>query len=347
MMDRPVRIGMIGCGVQANVHFGCIKKLGAEKATVGALCDLDEERLEKAQQMWPDARCARDFRAMLEPGDLDLVIIATMPNTHEVMALAALDAGAHILCEKPFMMNAEQAERVLTKAEEVGRQVQLGTNMRYMASSRYARDLVAAGSIGAPVFVKAWGCHKNPPVWGPHYHLATSGGGVLASTLVHTLDLAIWVSGAPNPISVSAATSRLFPTKRGPKVNEQVRARYDAEDLLSGFVRFDNGTYCSLEGNWCSEVTDFHSFQLVAEKGTITGAPFSVLVDEEGEIVDRTPELDGDGWGGSVERQDADIIEKLWRGLAWDMQDARQLLNLQKVVDGCYESARTGREVVL
>lgn len=347
MMNRPVRIGIIGCGVQANVHFGCIEALGPEKATVGALCDLDEERLHKAQQMWPDARCERDFRAMLDQGDLDLVIIATMPNTHAEMALAALDAGAHILCEKPFMMNAEQAASVLAKADVVGRQVQLGTNMRYMASSRYARDLVSAGSIGAPVFFKAWGCHKNPPVWGPHYHLATSGGGVLASTLVHTLDLAIWVSGAPNPVSVSAATSRLFPGKRGPKVNEQVRARYDAEDLLSAFVRFDNGTYCSLEGNWCSEVTDFHSFQLVAEKGTITGAPFSVLVDEEGEIVDRTPALEGDGWGESVERQDADIIEKLWQGTPWDLQDHRQLLNLQKVVDGCYESARTGREVLL
>jgi predicted dehydrogenase len=347
MMDRPVRIGIIGCGTQANVHFGCIKALGPEKATISGLCDLDDERLEAAQQMWPAARCERDFRTLLEKGDLDLVIIATMPNTHEVMALAALEAGAHILCEKPFMMNVEQAEKVLAKADEVGRQVQLGTNMRYMASSLYLRDLIAGGSIGTPVFAKAWGCHKNPPVWGPHYNLATSGGGVLASTLVHTLDLAIWISGAPNPISVSAATSRLFPTKRGPNVDEKVRARYDAEDLLSAFVRFDNGTYCSLEGNWCSELTDFHGFQLVTTQGTITGAPFSVLVDEEGEIVDKTPLLDGDGWGESVERQDADIIEKLLQGIPWDMQDARQLLNVQKIVDGCYESARTGREVLL
>jgi len=347
MMDRPVRIGIIGCGAQANVHFRCIKALGPEKATISGLCDLDDERLKAAHNMWPAARCERDFRVLFEPGDLDLVIIATMPNTHEVMALAALEAGAHILCEKPFMMNVEQAEKVLAKASEVERQVQLGTNMRYMASSLYLRDLVAGGSIGAPVFAKAWGCHKNPPVWGPHYNLATSGGGVLASTLVHTLDLAMWVSGAPNPISVSAATSRLFPGKRGPTVDDTVRAHYDAEDLLSAFVRFDNGTYCSLEGNWCSELTDFHSFQIVTEKGTVTGAPFSVHVDEEGEIVDRTPELDGDDWGGSVERQDADIIEKLLQGVAWDMQDQRQLLNLQKVVDGCYESARTGREVLL
>ena len=185
---------------------------------------------------------------MLAPGNLDLVIVATMPNTHEAISLASLDAGACVLCEKPFMMNAAQAEAVLAKAAETGLQVQLGTNMRYMPSSRYLHDLVQGGTIGAPVFAKAWGCHDDPPVWGPHYHLATSGGGVLASTLVHTLDLSMWVGGSPNPLTVSAATRRLFPGKRGPKVDAAIRTRYDAEDLISGLVRFDNGVILLLGG---------------------------------------------------------------------------------------------------
>jgi predicted dehydrogenase len=347
MIDRPVRVGLIGCGAQARVHAGAVEGLGPEKAVVAALCDLDPKRLDALGQRWPQARRTRDFRQMLEPGDLDLVVVVTMPNTHAEMALAALDAGAHVLCEKPFMMNMEQAEQVLAKAAEVERQVQLATNMRYMPGSRYLHQLVQSGDIGQPVFAKAWGTHHSPPVWGPHYHLATSGGGVLASTLVHTLDLAMWVSGWPNPVSVSAATSRLFPLKRGPKVDERVRQRYDAEDLVSGFVRFDNGMYCSLEGNWCSEVQDFHSFQVTTTRGTVTGSPFSVLVDEGGEIVDRTPEVEGHpGWNESVHRQDEELIERLRQGLPWDAQDSRQLLNLQKVVDGCYTSAQTGREVV-
>ena len=268
MLDRAVRIGMIGCGTQANVHFAGIKALGADQATVAAVCDLDDERLATACQLWPAARAAKDYRDMLAPGDLDLVIVATMPNTHEAMSLASLDAGACVLCEKPFMMNAAQSEAVLTKAAETRLQVQLGTNMRYMPSSRYLHHLVQGGTIGEPVFAKAWGCHDDPPVWGPHYHLATSGGGVLASTLVHTLDLAMWVGGSPNPLTVSAATRRLFPGKRGPKVDAAIHARYDAEDLISAFVRFDNGTFYSLEGNWCSEVTNFHSFELTTTRAT-------------------------------------------------------------------------------
>ena len=120
MLDRAVRIGMIGCGTQANVHFTCLKSLGADQATVAAVCDLDDERLAAACQLWPEARAAKDYRDMLAPGDLDLVIVATMPNTHEAMSLASLDAGACVLCEKPFMMNAAQAEAVLAKAERPG-----------------------------------------------------------------------------------------------------------------------------------------------------------------------------------------------------------------------------------
>ena len=106
MLDRAVRIGMLGCGTQAHVHFGALQALGAEIAIVTAICDLDDERLAKAGEVWPEARRATDYRAMLEPADLDLGIGATMPNTHEAMSLASLDAGAHVLCEKPFMMNA-------------------------------------------------------------------------------------------------------------------------------------------------------------------------------------------------------------------------------------------------
>ena len=347
MASNPVRIGLIGCGTQAHVHFRGLQALGRDKTIVTAICDLDPKRLTEAADLLPEARTSTDYRDMLEGDILDLVIIATMPNTHHQMALASLEAGAHILCEKPFMMNAGEAEEVLAKAAQSKRQVQLGTNMRYLPSSQHARQLMASQEIGKPVYIKAWGCHKVPPAWAPHYHLATSGGGVLASTLVHTLDLAMWVALSPNPLSVSASTSRLFPTKRGPKLGPHVHQRYDAEDLIGGFIRFDDGSYCALEGNWCSEVTDFHSFQITAERGTITGSPYSVRIDREGEVEDLTPSLEEDNWSESIWSQDAEIVDKLQRGEPWSLQDARQLLNLQKVIDACYESARRGREVLI
>ena len=347
MASQPVRVGVIGCGAQGKNHLRVIKELGTEIAVVSAFCDLSPERLESAKEMWPQARVTNDFKEMLAPGELDLVIVATMPNTHMQMALAALEAGADVLCEKPFMRNLEEAVAVLDTAEQLGRQVQLGTNMRYMAISRYLHDLVASGEVGTPVFSKVWGCHVNPPWWGPHYYLSSSAGGVLASTLIHALDLAIWVAGSPNPVSVTASMRRLFPSKRGPRASPEIRKRFNVEDLLTAMVRFDDGSTCLLEGNWCDDRPPPHSFEMVTTRGKLNSEPFIVTVDENGEVVDKTPELQGSsGWGESIRNQDADVIQCLRDGSPWSMQDRRQLLNLQRLIDGCYESAKTEGEVL-
>ena len=347
MIDPPVKVGVIGCGAQGKNHLNVIKELGTETAVVSAFCDLSPERLQNAKEVWPQAQATNDFEEMLAPGELDLVIVATMPNTHMQMALAALEAGADVLCEKPFMRSVEEAEAVLDTAERLGRQVQLGTNMRYMATSRYLQNLVASGEVGAPVFSKVWGCHVNPPWWGPHYYLSSSAGGVLASTLIHALDLAIWVGGSPNPVSVSASMRRLFPGKRGPLASPEIREHFNVEDLFTALVRFDDESTCFLEGNWCDDRPPPHSFEMVTTKGKLNSEPFIITVDEKGEVIDKTPQLqESSGWGESVRNQDADVIHRLKKGASWTMQDRRQLLNLQRLIDGCYESAKNGREVV-
>ena len=347
MIDPPVKVGVIGCGAQGKNHLRVIKELGTEAAVVSALCDLSSERLQDAKEMWPQARADDNFKETLAHGELDLVIVATMPNTHMQMVLAALEAGADVLCEKPFMRNLEEATAVLDAAERLGRQVQLGTNMRYMATSRYLHDLVASGEVGEPVLSKVWGCHVNPPWWGPHYYLSSSAGGVLASTLIHALDLAMWVAGSPNPVSVSASMRRLFPGKRGPIASPEIRERFNVEDLLTAFVRFDDGSTFMLEGNWCDDSPPPHHFEMVTTKGRLDSDPFTVTVDEDGAVVDKTPELrENSGWGESIRNQDADVIQHLRDGTPWAMQDRRQLLNLQRLIDGCYESARSEREIV-
>ena len=195
------------------------------------------------------------------------------------------------------------------------------------------------------MFSKVWGCHVNPPWWGPHYYLSSSAGGVLASTLIHALDLAIWVAGSPNPVSVSASMRCLFPGKRGPSLRREVRERFNVEDLLTGFVRFDDGSTCALEGNWCDDSPPTTSLRDDYDQRQAQERAIIVTVDEDGEVVDKTPELqESSGWGESIRNQDADVIQHLRHGTPWAMQDRRQLLNLQRLIDGCYESARTERK---
>ena len=82
-------------------------------------------------------------------------------------------------------------------------------------------------------------------------------------------------------------------------------------------------------------------------KGKLNSEPFTVTVDENGEVADETPELqENSDWDETIRNQAADVIQRLREGRSWSMQVRRQLLNLQKLVDGCYESARTEREIV-
>ena len=137
MKDQPIRVGVIGCGAQGQNHLRIIMELGAEVGVVRAFCDLSPDRLRNAKRLGPRARAMDDFEKMLASDSFDLVIVTTIPDTHARITLAALESGADVLCEKPFMRNIEEARVVLNAAEQLGCQVQLGTNMRYMPTSRY------------------------------------------------------------------------------------------------------------------------------------------------------------------------------------------------------------------
>ena len=92
MANRPLHIGVIGCGAQAQNHLSVVRELGDEIARVQVICDLREERLEEGRALWPEARLCRDYREALKDGDLDLVIVVTMPATHAEICLAAFAA---------------------------------------------------------------------------------------------------------------------------------------------------------------------------------------------------------------------------------------------------------------
>ena len=348
MKDQPIRVGVIGCGAQGQNHLRIIMELGAEVGVVRAFCDLSPDRLRNAKRLGPRARAMDDFEKMLASDSFDLVIVTTMPDTHARITLAALESGVDVLCEKPFMRNIEEARVVLNAAEQLGCQVQLGTNMRYMPTSRYLLITQwCQAKSGLLYFVKLGDVTSIHLGGGLTIYLASSAGGVLASTLIHALDLAIWVGGSPNPVSVSASIRRLFPGKRGPLPPPEVKARFNVEDLFAALVRFDNGSTYILEGNWRDDSPPPHCFEMITTKGKLNSEPFTVTVDENEQVVDKTPKLQENiGWGESVRNQDTDIIQRLREGHPWSMRNPRQLLNLQKLIDGCYESAKTEREII-
>ena len=166
---EKLRVGVIGLGAMGKGHLGAYGRI-PEAVEVAALCDLREEALAAAGERFPGARTAGDFRELLEPGDLDLVSVITMPQTHCEIAVAALEAGAHVLCEKPLAMSVAEADRMLAAAEGAGRMIQVGTNMRHMLEAGLLRELVASGKLGKPTYIRAWTYYNLHSVVGAALH---------------------------------------------------------------------------------------------------------------------------------------------------------------------------------
>ena len=160
------------------------------------------------------------------------------------------------------------------------------------AGGRHAQG---AGGLGEarrkPTYIRAWTYYPSIPWWGPHYISEIAAGGALASTAIHITDVALWVAGSPGLVSVSGSTHRLFPHKRAETAPDpEARDRYDVEDIAAAHIRLDTGATFLLEGTWAHDRLDAHySFEMICERGTVCFSPLSVLMDEEGKIVDRTP----------------------------------------------------------
>ena len=346
-----MRVGVIGCGFQGSLHVECLRAL--EDVEVVAVCDTDTSRVDEVRSTHRVAHGYTDYRDLLERHDLDLVTICTMPVHHMRMTVDALASGAHVLCEKPLAMNAAEGLAMVEAARRAGRFLAVGFNMRFMPNSLAIQSFMRGGGFGRPVCTRLSAIDEIP-WWGEHYRREISGGGALAASAVHLLDLALYFAGFPEPVSASASMATMFPTKRGPTApNAAVAERYDAEDLFSAHVRFAGGFWLSMEGSWIDNLPPPTGSQPWTYELTAIGEDAQVWFDPlairgeapDGSTVDLLPPgTESDvSFPLSVERSIADVVEAVRAGRE-PTSTGEQALITQRIVDAVYLSATTGCE---
>ena len=198
MTGSNIRVAVLGCGAQGRNHLGGYAKLHGVK--VAAVCDIDETRRVQAAAEYGATAHFGDYRDLLAAGDYDLVSVCTMPVSHREMVEAAFAIGANVICEKPFAMNLAETVSMAEAARAADRFLTLGFNMRFTPAAQFLKQFVSDGKLGKSISGSAWTVATDIPWWGKHYVKAISSGGVLASTVVHILDLAMWTLGNPKPI---------------------------------------------------------------------------------------------------------------------------------------------------
>ena len=346
-----MRVGVIGCGFQGRLHVEVLSKL--PDVDVVALADIDPDRVGRLAHEHGVAGSYTDYLEMLDSERLDLVTICTMPVHHAAMTVAAFSRGAHVLCEKPLAMNTAEGVAMVEAARRAGKFLAVGFNMRFMPNSTAIRSFIREGGFGRPVYTRACGLDEIP-WWGEHYRRGISGGGALAASAVHLLDLALYFAGFPEPVAASASMATLFPTKRGPTAPDPATAaRYDAEDLFSAHVRFDGGFWLTLEGSWVDNQPPptgpqpwNYELTAVGEDAQVWFDPLAIRGEAtDGSTVDLLPPdaVSDVSFPKSVERLIADVVAAVEEGRD-PCATGEQALVVQRIVDAIYSSATAGRE---
>jgi predicted dehydrogenase len=235
MSDR-LRVGIVGAGMIAGCHSRAYAAL--PDAEVVAVCD---RRRSKAEELaaTTGAAVVPDLDAILEVG-VDVVSVCTPPDSHVDLALRSLEAGCHVMCEKPVARHLDDARRLLTAArdaETAGQVVAIGHVARFEADHAAAQRLVADGMIGA-VAMMTHSMTSAFPAWSEGGWLADPdrSGGPLLDLAVHSFDYLGWVSGA-RAVRVHAVSGD---TPVGP----------DTYALAP--VRYDSGAMAQVEASWAN-----------------------------------------------------------------------------------------------
>ena len=213
-MTSSPQVGIIGTGGMANWHA---RQLLAQKCTVAAVCDVDAERANAFAQRYGAAFVATDYRNLIERGDVEAVCIVTPNDLHAPVALAAIEAGLHVLCEKPLALNERDAALMASAAQARGVIHVVNFTHRNTPCFTLARTLLAGGHLGAIYHVQAsylqdWLLHRahhpnpGPPPW--RLDKSVAGSGQLGDLGSHLLDL---LHGMVGDVAAVSASLPSFP----------------------------------------------------------------------------------------------------------------------------------------
>lgn len=347
---KHVTAGVIGLGIGRH-HLR--EYASHPKCTIGAICDADAERLGQVQAEYglPEERCFTSTGALMRAaGDLGLdAVSVALPNAlHAPVTIAALRAGLHVLCEKPMAMTARQGERMIAAAKKAKRTLGLNLSFRFVPQSRALKDMVDAGRVGDVYYAHTrWWRERGLPKFGGWFgQRKLSGGGPVIDLGVHRMDLAMWLMGNPEPSRVSASTYDAI----GSRLAREQRKRFDVEDFGAAFVRFTNGASLVLEASWAgfSGKREDQLTEILGTRGGIVqrnlneGYEYeaSVYSEENGTLTETVIRRRLEASPSAY----AEFVDALVEGRE-PLAPALHGLQVQRVLDGIYRSARMGREV--
>ena len=359
MEKKLVKVGIIGCGGIANgKHMPSLKKV--ENCEMVAFCDIIPERAEKAAKDFgaADAKVYTDYKELLKDESIDVVHVCTPNRSHSFITVDALEAGKHVMCEKPMAINSAEAKKMLDAAERTGKLLSIGYQSRFRSDSTYLKQEAEEGVFGDIYYAKATAIRRRAvPTWGVFLNEEEQGGGPLIDIGTHALDLTLWIMNNYKPKYCVGTTYHKLnkDTEQGNAWGSWDPEKFTVEDSAFGFIVMENGATIVLESAWALNTLEVRE-AITSICGTKAGADMLDGLRINGIRHNRqytmTPSFKAGGAAfneGKSGESAADREERLWieacRGGAAPITKPEQAYCVTRILEGIYESAKTGKPV--
>ena len=302
-VGEPLGIGIVGCGVIARTHIKALLQFPREvrvvalasrsaESVAGAAEYLRAQAEERAAVVADQSALAQlyreradqtptaydDHRVLVADPAVDAVIVTTPPFLHHPIALAALEAGRHVLCEKPLAVSLRQADELVAAAERADCRLATVSQGRFADEQRRMRALVDSGALGRVFFCKADTQWYRPP---SYYDLwwrgtwAREGGGAATGQAIHLIDQALWILGKRPTVVYGRIGTFVHPIPR-----ERAEGRVPIEDTALAIVSFEDGTMAEISAA-VSHHLERSQLELYGERGAVYAYPWTLFsVDE-------------------------------------------------------------------
>ena len=343
-----LRVALIGAGGIARAHMRYYQDM--DDVEMVAVADVVLERARDCCEEYEIPQAYADYAEMLHQAEPDAVSVGTPNNLHAPCTIAALDAGAHVLVEKPLAMNAREGQKMLDAAEKNGKKLIIGFQNRYEPKTQLIKKLVDDGELGAVLYARVQALRRRGiPNWGVFGRKDLQGGGPLIDIGVHMLETTHYAMGAPKPVAASGSTYTYIGDKPSNVISHWPNwdyQTYTVEDLAVGHIRFANGAMLSIETSFAAHIEKNEwNFTLMGEKGGANWDPPGLFHDANDYMVNTRPNWMPNGPAADAFGQKMrNFVDHVLYGVE-TLSPGEHGLMVQKMLDGLYESAEQRREV--
>ena len=348
MKNRKIRVGIIGAGnIAQNAHMPAYLK--RKDVELVAVSDINEQRAKELAEKHGIRHALNDYHKLVALDDVDAVSICTWNSLHADAAIAAANAGKHILCEKPMAMTVNEAEAMLKAARKNNIIFMMGFVNRFRSESRLIKEMADAGKFGEIYYSKTGWLRRRGTPLGWFTDLSKSGGGPVIDIGVHIIDLTWYFMGKPKPISVSATVHKKIGNYKTKGVSRWMafdtdNLVFETEDSAAGIIRFENGSSMNFEVSWAinSKDTGIYSY-IYGNKAGASFNPLTIFGEEENYLMDCTPIVSEED---AFFNQISHFVECIKEGKE-PISPAEDGVMIQKILNGIYDSGKAGKEVQL